>query len=112
MQTANRKKINNRTPLAIQLEAKRLIMVEGKNQKETAKILGFTEKTIGAWCRENNWNRAKGEVLSADNGANSLLGFMLHIHETHPEHFPLFEQLHTEYTHAFNRRIIANAKRG
>lgn len=48
----------NKTPtelVKLQIEAKNLIEIEGKNQKDVSNILMVSEKTIGSWVEKFKW---------------------------------------------------------
>lgn len=89
-------------PTALRLQAKHMILVEGKNLKETAKALGLNEKTVGQWNRVFKWTATAEQLLSNDSSI-SLLGFMVYISKAHPTHFLLFEQLYNNYTNELNK---------
>ncbi len=51
-------------------KAKRLFIYQGKNQSQTAKIVHVTEKTVGKWVKQFNWNELRDAVIEKRLGSN------------------------------------------
>lgn len=68
------------------LEARNLLLLKGFIQRDVAKIVGVSEKTITNWVKKYNWNDFKSKELQEAGGLDHLMrGFFYHIILHHPE---------------------------
>lgn len=71
------KQISNNGLITQKVKARHLIVEKGFTQKETAAILGISEKTMSHWARGNNWAKQK------ERKANSGIGMKIFFEDFH-----------------------------
>ena len=54
-------------------EAVHLFVVKGFTQKEIGKMLGISEKTIGAWARKYGWNDKLTKSVNIEGGLSEMM---------------------------------------
>ncbi|MEO7488824.1 MAG: hypothetical protein ABIU77_17065 [Ferruginibacter sp.] len=68
------------------LRARHLIVVKGYNQKETAKIVGVSNKTICAWNEKYDWGDAETTAIKRKGGLSVVMkDFYDYVRSSSPE---------------------------
>lgn len=78
----------------IKSKARRMIIQEGRQQKEVAKTLNVSEKTICAWIKKYGWRNNADARLYQDK--NPLLGYLKFLETTYPA---TYTQIQKTFTH-------------
>jgi len=54
-------------------KARYLIVYKGFSQKETAEIIGVSEKTMSSWSKKYEWNRAQEKEAARKGGMKAIM---------------------------------------
>ncbi len=66
-------------------KARYLIIVKGFSQKEAAKVVGVSEKTMTAWAKKYNWQDAMLKVVKHKGGLNGFMeDFFIYVRSAAP----------------------------
>ena len=67
------------------LRARHLIVIKGYSQKETAKIVGVSNKAICTWNKKYEWSDAETEAIKKKGGLSVVMkDFFIYVRSTSP----------------------------
>ena len=91
-------KPSKRESLAAQSKARYLIVVKGYEQKEAAKELGFSEKTLSKWSKKLGWKEKLFKDMPQNGGVKFFVtDFLKYVKNTAPALHTDISQLLTNY---------------
>lgn len=102
----NENKMKNREMTTKKLKARYLIIVKGYNQKEAAKIVGVSQKTMVIWVRKYKWNDEMTKNVNKEGGLNIFMElFFIYVRSVSSEHIKIITSLWNGFLKSHEKQI-------